>query len=319
LIVDGVDGLGGIHDSHPHFTPEGAWDHLFEAENEHNIYRDSSFATNFIPSRLPAHKDMLRVLRENEELSITIVAVGPLTNLALAIEEDPETFLRAKEVVCMGGAVSLPGNITPVAEFNLCADAYAAAKVFAMTSAQPTSTMPPQPLSAAFMAVLMTKKRFSRELKLTLFPLDITISHVLKRSAFKSLMDPLVAAQSPLAKWADVFLSATFDKIAAQSSAAEDVSLNMHDPLNVWYVLRYNTGETIENRTPWSFTGMLDIRIEALGQWTRGMCVLDRRQENDAKAQDIARRSGNNIRVCETTGWEADFGIEMLKKIFVSD
>ncbi|MEP6980696.1 MAG: nucleoside hydrolase, partial [Nakamurella sp.] len=61
---------------------------------------------------------------------ITLVATGPLTNLALALQRQPLIAQRVSEVVIMGGAVT-QGNITPSAEFNVHVDPEAAAEVFA--------------------------------------------------------------------------------------------------------------------------------------------------------------------------------------------
>jgi purine nucleosidase/pyrimidine-specific ribonucleoside hydrolase len=62
---------------------------------------------------------------------LTLVALGPLTNLALAWRRDADTFRQLSEVVIMGGAVTVPGNVTPVAEFNIYVDPEAAQVVFA--------------------------------------------------------------------------------------------------------------------------------------------------------------------------------------------
>lgn len=62
---------------------------------------------------------------------LTVVALGPLTNLALALEADPRGLCRAGRVVVMGGAVDVPGNVTPAAEFNFHVDPDAAARVLA--------------------------------------------------------------------------------------------------------------------------------------------------------------------------------------------
>ncbi|WP_105566948.1 nucleoside hydrolase [Microbacterium halophytorum] len=58
-----------------------------------------------------------------------LVAVGPLTNLALALEADPTLPERVPEVTIMGGAFGVPGNITPVAEANIIGDPEAAQRV----------------------------------------------------------------------------------------------------------------------------------------------------------------------------------------------
>jgi inosine-uridine nucleoside N-ribohydrolase len=62
--------------------------------------------------------------------SVTIVALGPLTNVARAFARDPELPSLVGQVMIMGGAVSGPGNITPAAEFNIYCDPQAARAVF---------------------------------------------------------------------------------------------------------------------------------------------------------------------------------------------
>jgi inosine-uridine nucleoside N-ribohydrolase len=57
---------------------------------------------------------------------VTILAVGPLTNLALAIRKSPEIVPLIRRIVYMGGAIDVPGNVTPAAEFNWWFDPEAA-------------------------------------------------------------------------------------------------------------------------------------------------------------------------------------------------
>ena len=55
-----------------------------------------------------------------------LVALGPLTNLAVLLRERPIALEQAKQIVVMGGAVNTPGNVTPEAEFNFYCDPVAA-------------------------------------------------------------------------------------------------------------------------------------------------------------------------------------------------
>lgn len=60
---------------------------------------------------------------------ITLIMLGPLTNLSTAIQKDPSIVEKIKEVYIMGGAVTVPGNITPVSEFNFYIDPESACDV----------------------------------------------------------------------------------------------------------------------------------------------------------------------------------------------
>ncbi|WP_256758386.1 nucleoside hydrolase [Cohnella sp. WQ 127256] len=61
---------------------------------------------------------------------LTIIAVGPMTNLAKAVRLDPDFVRLVGQVVIMGGAVTVPGNVTPHAEANVHSDPEAAELVF---------------------------------------------------------------------------------------------------------------------------------------------------------------------------------------------
>jgi len=82
---------------------------------------------------LPAHRFIIETVRANPH-EITIVAVGRMTNLAMALREDPEIASLVKEIVIMGGAFGYrghSGNVTPVAEANIIGDPHAADEIFA--------------------------------------------------------------------------------------------------------------------------------------------------------------------------------------------
>lgn len=104
---------------HPHLSPAETWKSLFKPTPEDMSPEEAAALQTvkdqhslFTPSLKPAYEEMLDILREHEKDSVTIVAVGPLTNLAIAAAKDPETFLRVKEVVVMGGAIEYPGNVS---------------------------------------------------------------------------------------------------------------------------------------------------------------------------------------------------------------
>ena len=73
---------------------------------------------------------LLRILQARPG-EVILVATGPLTNLAQAETRVPGVLRQAHQVVIMGGAVRVPGNITPTAEFNFYADPHAARQVLA--------------------------------------------------------------------------------------------------------------------------------------------------------------------------------------------
>ena len=97
---------------------------------------------------------------------ITLVAIGPLTNIAVAIRREPRIVEAVKELIIMGGAIRHEGNTTPLAEFNTYVDPHAAHIVY--HAGMPT----------------------------TLVPLDVTYQCVLSRAN----VDQLLQVNSPISR-----------------------------------------------------------------------------------------------------------------------
>lgn len=107
---------------------------LFPLETAEFISGPDGLAGANLPPAASAAQDghavdaIIRIVREAHVGSITLCALGPLTNVALALRLAPDIASRLAEIVVMGGAMAL-GNVTPAAEYNFYVDPHAAAIV----------------------------------------------------------------------------------------------------------------------------------------------------------------------------------------------
>jgi purine nucleosidase/pyrimidine-specific ribonucleoside hydrolase len=110
--VHGDDGLGGLN---ARLDPDGR----------------PRYPAAAVALEMQDGPDLILDLARAQGPDLVVVALGPLTNLALALRRDPEALARVGRVVIMGGAIGVPGNVTPAAEFNFYVDPEAADAVFA--------------------------------------------------------------------------------------------------------------------------------------------------------------------------------------------
>tara|TARA_R110002003_G_scaffold23_4_gene1118 strand:+ start:12528 stop:13250 length:723 start_codon:yes stop_codon:yes gene_type:complete len=237
--------------------------------------------------------------------------------------------------------------MTPGAEFNTYADSVASARVFALTSANPRLTMPPVLKGHTKEQLPTYPEKFSRRLQLKLFPLgtslrfpqnppfymvqsnsltpptDITEPHLLPASLFHTHTTAPGIANSPLATWTTLFLTATFKKNASLNPQQDlsKLGLQLHDPLTIWYALSAQNAK-------WDFKTE-DLRVETSGQWTRGCIVADRRgrpvKEGVGSLEEEVvgdtggwgdSRRGNRVSWCVGSPGTEVFAGELLDRVF---
>ena len=154
----------------------------------------------------PGAVEVILDAARRHERDLTIIALGPLTNLALALKEDAGALERVGRIVAMGGAVDVPGNVTPTAEFNMFVDPEAAHRVLAAG------------------------------LPLEVVPLDATRQAVLPRAGMRATLG---RATGPLASRIQGFSERGFR--IAHSDGEQGMAL--HDPLAVGLALDPSLGK----------------------------------------------------------------------------
>ncbi|MCL4675281.1 MAG: nucleoside hydrolase [Pararhodobacter sp.] len=144
---------------------------------------------------------LIDTLRREAAGSVTLVPIGPLTNIATAMQRAPDIIDRIAEIVLMGGGCFEGGNVTPAAEFNIYVDPQAADIVF------------------------------RAGVPLTVMPLDVTHKALTTRpriEAFRALPGRIGPA---VASWTDFF--ERFDREKYGSEGAP-----LHDPCTIAYLLQ---------------------------------------------------------------------------------
>ncbi|MDD9727345.1 nucleoside hydrolase [Roseovarius sp. SK2] len=144
---------------------------------------------------------IIETLRKESEGTVTLVPIGPLTNIATAFRRAPEIVRNVREVVLMGGAYFEVGNITPASEFNIHVDPHAADTVF------------------------------SSGVPIVVMPLDVTHKALVTRArndAFRALGNRVGQA---VAEMTDFF--ERYDREKYDSEGAP-----LHDPCTVAYLIR---------------------------------------------------------------------------------
>ena len=103
------------------------------ADTRHIFGADGLCGAHFPCAELHHRRSSVKVIGDEVQAApgdVTIIALGPLSNIAAALQQQPDLASQIGHLIILGGTVSGPGNVTPAAEFNIYCDAEAARDVF---------------------------------------------------------------------------------------------------------------------------------------------------------------------------------------------
>lgn len=128
---------------------------------------------------------------------LTLLAVGPLTNVALAIRQEPRLVTALKELIIMGGAIRHEGNTTALAEFNTYVDPHAAHIVF--HAGIPTTLVPLDVTYQCLLTATDVNRLMKIDSPITKFVKDATDFYMEFHDAYQGIQgcminDPLALA-----------------------------------------------------------------------------------------------------------------------------
>ncbi len=143
---------------------------------------------------------IIETLRAEPAGTVTLVPVGPLTNIATAFQRAPDIIPRVQEIVLMGGAYFEVGNITPAAEFNIYVDPEAAKIVF------------------------------DAGVPLVVMPLDVTHKALTTKARIDAFRAMGTKVGDMVAAWTDFFERFDMEKYGSEGAP-------LHDPCTVAYLI----------------------------------------------------------------------------------
>mmetsp|Transcript_27061 Transcript_27061/g.38126 ORF Transcript_27061/g.38126 Transcript_27061/m.38126 type:complete len:355 (-) Transcript_27061:60-1124(-) len=245
--VHGEDGLGGS---------------TLLQEKDNTLKYPKPNLADYLDSSVDGVDALLSIVKKYPK-EITIITLGPMTNIARAIQKDKDTFALTKEIVIMGGAFARYGNVTTSAEYNIYVD--------------------PESVDIAL--------QLGHEIDITFVPLNVTEMVWFENSMIAKWMETSLYAQ---------FIHDISQHVMTfKGNIGEEYGMHMHDPLAVAAAMDQTLLNIIPEKDT-KYRRRTRVFVECKGTHTTGETVGELRlhQLTSTKAKTILKPELLNANVC---------------------